>query len=200
MTLGRRLLLATNNPGKVREFRRLLAGSPFEVVTPAEAGISLDVEETGSTYEENALLKARAFSEAGNCLALADDSGIEVDALDGAPGMYSARFGGPGLDDVGRTALLLEKLAGIPIERRGARYRAIVAIAWPGGEPRCFEGVQKGSIGFEPRGSRGFGYDPVFLVDGTRMQAEISDEEKDVISHRGQAVRAAAAWLENHSP
>lgn len=197
--MGRRLLLATNNPGKVREFRRLLAGSSFEVVTPAEAGISLDVEETGATYRENALLKARAFCEAGNCLALADDSGIEVDALDGGPGMYSARFGGPGLDDPGRTALLLEKLAGVPIERRGARYRAIVAIAWPGGEPRCFEGVQEGSIGFEPRGTRGFGYDPVFLVDGARMQAEISDEEKDVVSHRGQAVRAAAAWLENHS-
>jgi XTP/dITP diphosphohydrolase len=196
VTSRRRLLLATNNPGKVREFRRLLAGAPFEVVTPAEAGIVLDPEETGATYAENAQLKARAFAEAGGCLALADDSGIEVDALEGGPGMYSARFGGPGLDDVGRTGLLLEKLNGVPKGGRSARYRAVVCIAWPGdGEPRCFEGVQEGSIGHAPRGDRGFGYDPVFLVDGARTQAEISDEEKDAISHRGQAVRAAAEWL-----
>lgn len=195
---ARRLLLATNNPGKVREFRRLLAGSPFEVVTPGEAGLSLDVEETGTTYAENALLKARAFAAAGNCLALADDSGIEVDALDGGPGMYSARFGGPGLDDRGRTALLLEKLAATPDGKRGARYRAIVAAAWPGGEAPCFEGVQEGTIGRATRGERGFGYDPVFLVDGERAQAEISDDEKDLISHRGKAVRAAVAWLREH--
>lgn len=190
-----RLLLATNNPGKVREFRRLIAGSGFEVVTPSEAGIALDVEETGVTYAENALLKARAFAEAGGRLALADDSGIEVDALAGGPGMYSARFGGPGLDDKGRTALLLEKLAGVPDGRRGARYRAVVAVAWPGGEARTFEGVQEGSIGHAPRGERGFGYDPVFITADGRIQAEIDDDEKDVISHRGQAVRAALAWL-----
>lgn len=194
----RRLLLATNNPGKVREFRRLLAGSPFEVLTPAEAGIALDVEETGSTYAENAMLKARAFADAGGCLALADDSGIEVDALEGGPGMYSARFGGPGLDDKGRTALLLEKLSGVPDERRAARYRAIVAVAWPGGEAQTFEGVQEGSIGVAPRGEGGFGYDPVFITTDGRIQAEIADEEKDVISHRGQAVRAALAWLLEH--
>ncbi len=194
----RRLLLATNNPGKVREFRRLLAGSPFEVLTPAEAGIALDVEETGSTYAENAMLKARAFADAGGCLALADDSGIEVDALEGGPGMYSARFGGPGLDDKGRTALLLEKLSGVPDERRAARYRAIVAVAWPGGEAQTFEGVQEGSIGFAPRGEGGFGYDPVFITTDGRIQAEISDEDKDLISHRGRAVRAALAWLLEH--
>lgn len=194
----RRLLLATNNPGKVREFRRLLAGSPFEVLTPAEAGIALDVEETGSTYAENAMLKARAFADAGGCLALADDSGIEVDALEGGPGMYSARFGGPGLDDKGRTALLLEKLSGVPDERRAARYRAIVAVAWPGGEAQTFEGVQEGCIGVAPRGEGGFGYDPVFITTDGRIQAEIADEEKDVISHRGQAVRAALAWLLEH--
>jgi XTP/dITP diphosphohydrolase len=195
MSVPTRLLIATNNPGKVREFRRLLARAPFEVVTPAEAGISLEVEETGSSYAENAVLKARAFAVAGGCLALGDDSGIEVDALAGAPGMYSARFGGPGLDDVGRTALLLDKLGGVPAAQRSARYRAVVAIAWPDGESRCFEGVQEGAIGFAPVGDHGFGYDPVFLVDGQRAQAEISDEEKDRISHRAQAVRAALAWL-----
>lgn len=192
------VLLATNNPGKVREFRRLLEPFGFAVQTPAEAGVSLDVDETGSSYEENALLKARAFAEAGQCLALADDSGIEVDALEGGPGMFSARFGGAGLDDVGRTALLLRQLEGIPGGRRGSRYRAIVALAWPAAsrrEPVTFEGVQEGSIGFEPAGEGGFGYDPVFLVDGRRTQAQISDAEKDEISHRGKAVRAAARWL-----
>ncbi len=194
----RRLLLATNNPGKVREFRRLLAGAPFVVETPAEAGIALDVAETGSSYAENAALKARAFASAGGRLALADDSGIEVDALDGAPGMYSARFGGDGLDDRGRTALLLEKLAGVPMGRRGARYRAVVAVAGPDGSVELFEGVQEGRIGFAPRGEHGFGYDPVFITEDGRVQAEIDDAEKDRISHRGQAVRAALAWLLEH--
>lgn len=193
-----RLLLATNNPGKVREFRRLLAGAPFVVETPAEAGIALEVAETGSSYAENAALKARAFASASGRLALADDSGIEVDALDGAPGMYSARFGGDGLDDAGRTALLLEKLAGVPMERRGARYRAVVAVADPDGSVELFEGVQEGRIGFAPRGERGFGYDPVFIIEDGRVQAEIDDAEKDRISHRGQAVRAALAWLLEH--
>jgi XTP/dITP diphosphohydrolase len=131
-------------------------------------------------------------------LALADDSGIEVDALDGGPGMYSARFGGPGLDDAGRTALLLARLEGVPEGQRTARYRAVVALAWPareGREPVTFEGVEEGRIGFAPRGTRGFGYDPVFVVDDGRTQAELSDEEKDAISHRGRAVRAALAWL-----
>lgn len=194
----KRLLLATNNPGKVREFRRLLLGLPYEVVTPAEAGVALDVEETGGSYAENALLKARAFAHAGSCLALADDSGIEVDALDGGPGMYSARYGGPGLDDEARTALLLHDLAGVPAPRRTARYRAVVALAWPSGagfKTECFEGVQEGAIATSVRGGSGFGYDPVFLISDGRTQAEISDAEKDLISHRGQAVRAAMTYL-----
>lgn len=196
------ILLATNNPGKVREFRRLLEPFGFTIRTPAEAGISLEPDETGSSYEENALLKARAFAEAGGCLALADDSGIEVDALEGGPGMFSARFGGPGLDDIARTALLLRQLDGIPPNRRTARYRAVVALAWPrdsGREPATFEGVQEGSIAFQPIGEGGFGYDPVFLVDGARTQAQVSDAEKDEISHRGKAVRAAAHWLLEHA-
>ena len=196
VTERKRLLLATNNPGKVREFRRLLADGPFDVVTPAELGIALDVDETGTTYAENATLKAKAFAEAGNCLALADDSGVEVDALGGGPGMYSARYGGPGLDDPGRTSLMLRELGPTLPAGRTARYRAVVALARPGtSDVELFEGVQEGSIGFEPRGERGFGYDPIFLVDGKRTQAEISDGEKDQISHRGKAVRAAARWL-----
>lgn len=193
-----RLLLATNNPGKVREFRRLLTGTAFEVVTPGEVGITFDVEETGATYAENAEAKARAAAALGGCIALADDSGIEVDALGGRPGMYSARYGGPDLDDVGRTALLLSELSGVPPERRTARYRAIVAVATPDGQTWTFEGVEEGRIGHAPRGANGFGYDPVFLVDGDRTQAELSDEEKDRISHRGEAMRAAIRFFESN--
>ncbi len=195
----RRMVLATNNPGKVREFRRLLEPAGFRVLTPAELGFSLEVAEDGQSYAENAVKKAQACADAAGLLALADDSGIEVDALDGGPGMYSARFGGPGLDDAGRTRLLLERLEGVPADRRTARYRAVVALAWPAREERppvTFEGVEEGRIGFEPRGERGFGYDPVFELEDGRTQAELSDWEKDAISHRGQAVRAAIAWLE----
>lgn len=190
-----RLLLATNNPGKVREFRRLLDGVPFEVVTPAGAGITLDVVEDGASYAENAAKKARAFAEAGHCVALADDSGIEVDALGGGPGMYSARYGGPGLDDDGRLDLLLAELHDVPDGRRGARYRAVVAVAHPGGEVHLEEATMEGCIGREKRGSRGFGYDPAFVVADGRTAAELTDAEKDAISHRGKAVRAAADYL-----
>lgn len=197
----RRLLLATNNPGKVREFKRLLAGKRFTVVTPREIGIALDVAETGDTYEANALLKARAFAETGRCLALADDSGIEVDALDGRPGMLSARYGNAELDDEGRTQLLLREMENVPADARTARYRAIVAVAWPaaGGAIRTatFEGVQEGAIATASRGDGGFGYDPVFLVGDGRTQAELPAEEKDAISHRGKAVRAAVEFLES---
>ncbi len=192
-----RLLLATNNPGKVREFRRLLANVPFALATPAEAGLNLDVEETGASYAENAALKARAFAAAGNCLALADDSGIEVDALGGAPGVYSARYGGPGLDDRARVDLLLRELAGVPLAARTARFRAVVVVSGPGFAERCFEGVFEGSIALEPRGDGGFGYDPVFLLPDGRTSAELSPEEKDRLSHRGIAVRKAATYLES---
>jgi XTP/dITP diphosphohydrolase len=190
-----RLLLATANPGKVREFRRLLEGSGYDVVVPADLGLALDVFETGSSYAENACFKARAFARAGQCLALADDSGIEVDALGGGPGMFSARYGGPGLDDDARTALLISELGGIAPAGRTARYRAVVAVADPAGHCEVFEGIQEGTIACAPRGANGFGYDPIFLVDGARTQAEISEAEKDELSHRGKAVRAACSYL-----
>ncbi|MCC7365861.1 MAG: RdgB/HAM1 family non-canonical purine NTP pyrophosphatase [Dehalococcoidia bacterium] len=190
-----KLLLATNNPGKVREFRRLLDGVPFGVVTPAELGVALEPVEDGASYGENAALKARAFATAGACWALADDSGIEVDALGGKPGMYSARYGGPGLDDPGRTALLVRELEGVPDGQRTARYRAVVAVASPAGEVALFEATMEGRIGHAFRGERGFGYDPVFEVEDGRTAAELSDAEKDAISHRGKAVRAAAEYL-----
>lgn len=193
-----RLLLATNNPGKVREMRRLLAGEPFEVVTPADLGIALEVVEDGEGYAENATLKARAFAEAGHCLALADDSGIEVEAL-GGPGPLSARYGGPGLDDAGRTALMLRELQDVPDSKRGARYRAVVVIAWPEGRVERFEGAWEGSIGRHLRGENGFGYDPIFRTTDGRSAAELTAGEKDAVSHRGQAVRAALRLLREHT-
>jgi XTP/dITP diphosphohydrolase len=194
-----RLVLATNNPGKVRELRRLLAGCGWAVVTPAEAGVALDVAETGATYTENALLKARAFADATGTAALADDSGIEVDALEGAPGVLSARFGGADLDDRGRREALLEALRGVPPGKRGARYRAVVSVAQPGGEAVLFEGVQEGAIACAPAGCGGFGYDPIFLAANGRTVAQLDDEDKDAISHRGKAMAAAAAWLREHA-
>ena len=193
----RRLLLATNNPGKVREFRRLLQDCSFEIVTPAEIGLDLEVEEDANTYAENAALKARAFADASGLPALADDSGIEVDALGGRPGLRSARYGDPGFDDSARNRRLLEELSSVDGEHRTARYRAVVAVVVPGGSTVLFEGVQEGSIACAPRGEGGFGYDPIFLVDGERTQAEIPAGEKDRISHRARACRQAAAFLES---
>jgi XTP/dITP diphosphohydrolase len=190
-----RVLLATSNPGKVREFRRLLAASGAEVVTPVELDLTIEVEEDGGSYGANAAKKARAYATAGGCLALADDSGIEVDALGGRPGIHSARFGGPGLDDNGRNVLILRELSGVPDERRTARYQAVVALAWPDGREQLFCGTFEGRIGHEPRGGRGFGYDPLFLTADGRTAAELDDDEKDAVSHRGKAVRAAVAYL-----
>lgn len=191
-----RLLLATSNPGKVREFQRLLARAPVEVVTPAEAGITIDVEEDGETYSANAAKKALAYARAGGCLALADDSGIEVDALGGRPGVYSARYGGEGLDDEGRNDLLLRELQDVPDGARTARYQAVVAVAWPDGQVELFCGTFEGQVGRERRGRGGFGYDPLFVTADGRTAAELSDAEKDAISHRGIAMRSAAEYLQ----
>ncbi len=200
-TLGvKRLLLATSNPGKVRELRRLLDDCGFEVVTAADLGVDVVVEETGSSYAENAALKGRAYAMAGNCLALADDSGIEIDSLGGGPGLHSARFGGEGLTDAERNAALLHEMAAVPAERRTARYRAVVAIvAPPGGTAETdlvfFTGNQEGRIACRPHGDGGFGFDPIFETQDGRTVAELSPDEKDAVSHRDQAVRAAAHYL-----
>lgn len=191
----KRLIIATSNPGKIREILRLLAGTCLEIVTPADLGLEVEVEENGDSYAQNAALKARAFARAAGCLALADDSGLEVDALGGEPGIYSARYGGSGLDDAARVRLLLMNMAGVVEENRAARYRAVVAIAAPDGSAECFEGVQEGRIAGGARGENGFGYDPIFLCSDGRTVAELNDEEKDAISHRGEAVRRAADHL-----
>ena len=191
-----KLLLATNNPGKVSELALLLEGAPFTIVAPAEEGIALEVEETGDTFQENAALKARAFAEAAGLLSVADDSGLEVDALGGEPGVRSARYAGPQASDADRVQYLLSKLEGIEWNRRGARFRSIIAVVAPGGEVGLFEGVCEGAIALRPRGTGGFGYDPVFYVPSLgKLMAEMSMEEKNGISHRGQAARKAVEYL-----
>ena len=195
--MGKRLLLATNNPGKAAEYRALLEGCGWELVTPRDLGLHLEVEEVGGDYAENATIKAEAFTKASGLVALADDSGIEVEALGGAPGPLSARFGGEGASDQQRVALLLERLAGVPPERRSARFRCLIAVARPAGEVSLFEGQCEGRVAEEPRGEGGFGYDPVFLLPERGLTiAELPPEEKNAVSHRGRAARQARALLE----
>jgi XTP/dITP diphosphohydrolase len=193
------LLVATNNPGKVREFEELLAGlpQPVRITFPAQEGLVLEVDESGETFEENARIKALAYARASGLLTLADDSGLEVDALGGAPGVHSARYAGPGAGDADRYRKLLGALAGVPVGQRSARFRCVVALALPGGSVQTAEGTCEGEIGFEPRGEHGFGYDPVFVVKGYGGQtmAELPPEVKNRISHRARALAAAQPIL-----
>jgi len=191
-----RLLIATHNRGKVREYRQLLEGLPHELVSLGDVGIDDDVSETGETYAKNALLKARAYAQQSGLLTLADDSGLEVDALDGAPGVRSARYAGDQADDADRVRYLLTRLQGVPAPQRTARFRCVIALVWPNGCEELVEGVCEGRITEEPRGECGFGYDPVFLVAGdSRTMAELSSEEKNRISHRARAAAKARALL-----
>ena len=192
------LLLATNNPHKVAELQRLLGELPYRIVTPAEVGLALEVVEDGATYAENATLKARVFAQASRMLSMADDSGIEVDALDGRPGIYSARYGGPEASNKDRVELLLRELHDMPRERRGCRYVALIALAGPDGRLESFEGVCEGMVAWKPEGPNGFGYDPIFYSPAHGMTvAQMPPELKDRISHRGQAARLAAGFLRN---
>ena len=195
-TTKRRVVLATLNPGKVRELSRLLGDLPIELVSLGELpGASLPPE-TGTTYAENALIKARAAHRLTGHAALGDDSGLEVEALDGAPGLHSARFGGPGLDDRGRVALLLDRLRAVPAGRRAARFRCVIALVDEAGRERTVEGVAEGEIAAAPRGAGGFGYDPVFVYPPLgRTFGELSDREKEDVSHRALAARGARALL-----
>jgi XTP/dITP diphosphohydrolase len=192
-----RLLVATNNPGKVREFEELLAGLPVQIVFPAQVGLTLEVSESGETFEENAKIKALAYAQASNLLTLADDSGLEVDALGGAPGVRSARYAGSAANDADRYRKLLAALADVPPGQRSARFRCVVALAQPDGTLYTAEGACEGEIGFAPRGKHGFGYDPVFIVQGREGQtmAELSPDVKNRISHRARALAAARSIL-----
>jgi XTP/dITP diphosphohydrolase len=187
------IIIGTNNSGKLREYGVLLAGMSVELLSPHEAGLAdFDVDETGDSFQQNAELKARAYARAGGQFALADDSGLCVDALDGAPGVYSARYGAAGLDDAGRRRKLLADLAGVPDEDRTARFECVIALAEPH-TGRCIvaQGICPGRIArVDSDGPQGFGYDAVFIPDGhERTFAELPAEEKNRISHRGAAVR-----------
>ena len=183
--------MASRNAHKLREIERICADWPTRGVTvQTDARDWPEVEETGETYLENALLKARAIAEALGTPALADDSGIEVDALGGAPGPRSARYAGVGATDDRNLAALISALAGVPGPGRTARYRCVAAIAWPGGPEAWAEGTCEGSLITKPRGASGFGYDPIFVPAGwEETMAELTDRQKDRISHRGRALR-----------
>ncbi|MFC2050051.1 XTP/dITP diphosphatase [Chloroflexota bacterium] len=192
-----KLLLATTNRGKLREYRQLLKGLPFTLVTPADEGIDITVDEKEKTFEENARLKATTYSGLSGLAALADDSGLEVDALDGGPGIISARFAGEHAGDKGRIEYLLDRLKDVPREKRTARFRCVIAIATPEGRAELCDGECQGLIAFEPRGESGFGYDPVFyLPEFGKTIAELSLETKNQVSHRGKAARKAYGVLE----
>jgi len=191
------LLLATGNQGKVQEFRSLLEGINFDLVTPAQLGLQLEVEENGATYRENARLKATAFARASGRLTLADDSGLEVDALNGEPGLRSSRYAGDKASDKDRVAYLLSKLKDVPPEKRTAHFCCIIAIAWPDGRVEYASGRCDGIITFEPRGSQGFGYDPIFYFpEFKKTMAELPPEIKNRISHRARAARIASRLLQ----
>lgn len=191
------LLIATRNKGKVREIQSLLKGLDVQVLTLNDVGLTIEVEEDGTTYQENAGKKARVYSQASGLIALADDSGLEVDALGGAPGLYSARYSGvPGATDADRRAFLLENLKGKP-RPWTAHFHATVALATPAGTIRYTEGNCYGEIIPEERGTGGFGYDPIFfLPDLNCTMAELTMEEKNRLSHRALAVQAAVPILQ----
>lgn len=192
--MAEKFVLATHNPGKLREMADILSRFGVEVVSPGDLGITVDVEETGATFAENAMLKAKAICKAADLPAIADDSGLCVDALNGGPGVYSARYGGEGLDDKGRYMLLLNNMRGQPT--RAAHFACAIACAFPNGKTLTAEGRCDGTIAFAPMGEGGFGYDPVFFVpEKARTFAQLTDGEKNEISHRGKALEAFAKKL-----
>ena len=186
-----RLLVATRNAGKLRELNELLGGLPMRCLSLDDMGLSDEVAETGHSFLDNALLKARGYARLSGLVTLADDSGLEVDALDGAPGVQSARWAGPQASDLDRIHLLLERLRGVPAERRGAQFHCVAAVATLDGVFQTTEGTIRGRIIDEPRGSHGFGYDPVFFIPELgQTMAELAPEVKNRISHRARALTA----------
>ena len=192
-----KFVLATHNPGKLEEMRSILSALGVAVLSPAEAGASIEVEEIGSTFAENAMLKAKAVCAAAGLPAIADDSGLCVDALNGGPGIYSARYGGDELDDRGRYRLLLNSMRGQTT--RAAHFCCAVACAFPNGDTLTAEGRCDGAIAFAPLGTGGFGYDPIFLVtEKGKTFGQLSAEEKSAISHRGKALAAFTETLKSY--
>lgn len=195
-----RVLIATNNPGKLREYKELFKDLALTITSPQEEGISLFVEECGRSYAENAILKAEAYARASGLLTLADDSGLEVEALGGAPGIFSSRYGKKASDE-DRYRLLLERMKGVPWEKRQARFVCCIALTTPQGEAETAEGFCPGVIAFAPRGEHGFGYDPVFYLpeEGCTM-AELEPEVKNRISHRARAAMKIKEVLQRRMP
>lgn len=183
-----KVVLASKNAHKLEEMKALLSAQGVEVVMESDVGVDIDVEETGTTFEENALLKAKAVMEATGLPAIADDSGLMVDALNGAPGVYSARYGGEGLDDVGRYRLLLENMRG-QLGRK-AKFVSVVTLAMPGGDVISARGECHGTMAYAPQGENGFGYDPIFyLPEKKKTFAQLTSQEKNEISHRANSMK-----------
>ncbi len=194
----KKLIVATLNKGKLKEIREILAGLPYEVISMDEAGFSMDIEENGTTFEENAMIKSRTIWEATGEMVMADDSGLVVDYLDGAPGIYSSRFAGEGASDADKNKKLLGLLDGVPMEQRTARFVCAVAVVYPDGSDFTVRGQCEGLIWTEPRGANGFGYDPLFYIPEYDMTvAEMEPIKKNSISHRGRALALMAEKLKN---
>jgi XTP/dITP diphosphohydrolase len=195
--MTQKLLVATHNPGKVAEFAAMLADLSIEWLSLDDIGLLKDVAETGSTFQENAVLKAQTYAQATGSLTLADDSGLQVDALNGQPGIYTARYGGPGLTHEDRYQLLLQNMRDVPWPDRTARFRAVIALAAPDGTLLgTADGVCEGMIAWEPAGDGGFGYDPVFFLPDRQMtMAQVGPAVKHQISHRGRAMQAIEPLL-----
>ena len=196
----KKLLVATRNAGKLKELTALLADAPYELVSLTDVGVDEDVEETGSTMEQNASLKAITYAQLSGMPTLADDSGLEVEALGGEPGVFSARYGGEGLSDAQRIDFLHKKLQGVPEQSWDARFRCVIVIVWPSEPVELYTGECDGMIIRHPRGSNGFGYDPVFLIPALgKTMAELSGDEKNRISHRSIAAQKAVAALKQRA-
>ncbi|ADM38788.1 inosine/xanthosine triphosphate pyrophosphatase (subunit A) [Bacillus spizizenii str. W23] len=190
-------IIATHNPGKVKEFKEILEPKGYDVKSLAEIGFTEEIEETGHTFEENAILKAQAVAKAVNKMVIADDSGLSIDNLGGRPGVYSARYAGEQKDDQANIAKVLSELKGIEKEQRTARFRCALAVSIPGEETKTVEGHVEGYIAEEPRGEYGFGYDPIFIVkDKDKTMAELTSDEKNKISHRADALKKLSKLLE----
>lgn len=184
------LIVATKNKGKYQEIKEILADIPFNVISMGELNLDIDIEETGKTFEENALIKARKVCKLTGEIVIADDSGLEVDYLDGAPGIYSSRFGGENATDEEKNRKLLKMLEGVPFEKRKARFVCAIAVVYPEGKHFIVKGICDGYIGFKPEGNNGFGYDPLFYLPEYGMTtAQMEPKEKHKVSHRGKALK-----------
>lgn len=196
----RKLIFATGNAGKMKEIRQILSGEEFEILSLKEAGITCTADENGSTFAQNAMIKATdVASKVQDAIVLADDSGLVIDALGGEPGVYSARYMGENTSYHIKNAELIRRLNGVPDDKRTARFVCAIAAVMPDGTQLCAEGTIEGQIGYEERGSNGFGYDPIFYINNlSTSTAELSPEEKNAISHRGKALRKIKTLIDEH--